>query len=240
MFHDTISDMLTRIRNAGMVKHATVYIPLTRLSQQLCQILEKEGYINSFRRESVIQSANIRPPLIVLPKPPKDDLSEKPQDTEDTQDPNDAKDALASESALAPEEVLAPVAVTLRAETESEPEVTTKSEVKTESETVKASEAVPEVEAVASSSTVIATRVATGSEVFLAVELKYSGAMRKPSITNLRRISKPGLRIYTRAQDIPQVLGGMGILILSTSQGLMTDREARARRLGGEILCSVW
>jgi small subunit ribosomal protein S8 len=134
MFNDTISDVLTRVRNAGMVKSATVRIPLTRLSQQLCQILEKEGYIASFQREGD----------------------------------------------------------------------------------------------------------ATNDSAFLSIHLKYSGPQRKPCITNLRRISTPGLRIYTNAQDIPKVLGGMGILILSTSKGLMTDREARYRRIGGEIVCSVW
>jgi len=134
MFNDTISDVLTRIRNAGMVKSPTVRIPLTRLSQELCQILEKEGYIASFQRESD----------------------------------------------------------------------------------------------------------ATGNSAFLSIHLKYSGAQRKPCITNLRRISTPGLRIYTKAQDTPKVLGGMGIVILSTSKGLMTDREARSRRIGGEIVCSVW
>ena len=134
MFNDTISDVLTRIRNAGMVKSATVRIPLTRLSQQLCQILEKEGYIASFQREGG----------------------------------------------------------------------------------------------------------AVNDSAFLSIHLKYSGPQRKPCITNLRRISTPGLRIYTNAQDIPKVLGGMGILILSTSKGLMTDREARYRRIGGEIVCSVW
>ena len=53
-------------------------------------------------------------------------------------------------------------------------------------------------------------------------------------------MSKPGLRVYTKATDVPRVLGGMGIAILSTNQGLMTDREARKRRVGGEILCHVW
>ena len=153
MFNDTISDVLTRIRNAGMVKSATVRIPLTRLSQQLCQILEREGYIASFQRDS---------------------------------------------------------------------ETTTERALKgTES----------------------ATGPVDGSArpvAFLSIHLKYSGPSRKPCITNLRRVSTPGLRIYTNAQDIPKVLGGMGVLILSTSKGLMTDREARHRRIGGEILCSVW
>jgi ribosomal protein S8 len=56
----------------------------------------------------------------------------------------------------------------------------------------------------------------------------------------MQRVSKPGLRVYTKATDVPRVLGGMGIAILSTNQGLMTDREARQRRVGGEILCHVW
>jgi small subunit ribosomal protein S8 len=134
MFNDTISDVLTRIRNAGMVDSSTVRIPLTRMSQQLCHVLEKEGFISSFQRDET--------------------TSEGPS--------------------------------------------------------------------------------------FLTLHLKYSGPERKPCITNLRRISSPGLRIYTNYKDIPKILGGMGIMILSTSQGLMTDREARFRRIGGEILCSVW
>jgi len=134
MFNDPISDVLTRIRNAGMVRNTTVRVPLTKISQQLCQILEKEGFIASFQRET--------------------------------------------------------------ANNEERP--------------------------------------------FLIINLKYSGTERKPCITNLRRVSSPGLRIYTNSQNIPKVLGGMGIMILSTSKGLMTDREARFRRIGGEILCSIW
>jgi small subunit ribosomal protein S8 len=53
-------------------------------------------------------------------------------------------------------------------------------------------------------------------------------------------VSKPGLRVYTAADDVPRVLGGMGIAVLSTNQGLLTDRQARERRVGGEILCQVW
>ena len=73
----------------------------------------------------------------------------------------------------------------------------------------------------------------------LSLTLKY-GQNRERSIAGLRRISKPGLRVYTKASDVPRVLGGMGIAILSTNQGLMTDREARQRHVGGEILCHVW
>lgn len=75
---------------------------------------------------------------------------------------------------------------------------------------------------------------------FLTLTLKYQGRNKKPYITTLRRISKPGLRIYSNYKEIPKVLGGMGIVILSTSQGIMTDREAREKQIGGEILCYVW
>nr|YP_010715502.1 ribosomal protein S8 [Todea barbara]WDE24620.1 ribosomal protein S8 [Todea barbara] len=70
--------------------------------------------------------------------------------------------------------------------------------------------------------------------------LKYQGRKRKPYITALKRISKPGLRMYSNHQEIPRVLGGMGIVILPTSHGLVTDREARQKQIGGEILCYVW
>ncbi|MEI8001053.1 MAG: 30S ribosomal protein S8 [Actinomycetes bacterium] len=73
----------------------------------------------------------------------------------------------------------------------------------------------------------------------LRIVLKYTQD-RKRTISGLRRVSKPGLRVYSKATDVPRVLGGMGIAILSTNQGLMTDREARQRRVGGEILCHVW
>nr|BAK86744.1 ribosomal protein S8 [Sciadopitys verticillata]BAW34556.1 ribosomal protein S8 [Sciadopitys verticillata]BCK60725.1 ribosomal protein S8 [Sciadopitys verticillata] len=63
---------------------------------------------------------------------------------------------------------------------------------------------------------------------------------KKKYITTLKRISKPGLRIYSNSREIPKVLGGMGIVILSTSQGIMTDREARHKKIGGELLCYVW
>lgn len=129
MVNDTISDMLTRIRNASLIKNRAVSVPLTRLSQRICQILEAEGFIESFQRASNRE---------------------------------------------------------------------------------------------------------------LVVSLKYRGPESKPCITNLRRISKPGLRIYTNHKDIPKILGGMGVIIISTSRGVMTDREARFYGVGGEVLCSVW
>lgn len=138
MVNDTISDMLTRIRNANLAYKTSVSLSKTKVHERICEILEKEGFIEKF-----YSSEN---------------------------SPNE-----------------------------------------------------------------------------LIVDLKYqqtssfgSGGLGKPCITNLKRISKPGLRIYTNSREIPKVLGGMGILILSTSKGLMTDRQARKARLGGEILCSVW
>ena len=129
MVNDTISDVLTRIRNGCLIQSQVISIPLTRYSQQICHTLEKEGFIDSFQRTS-------------------------------------------------------------------------------------------------------------NNEII--VKLKYKGSNKRSCITNLRRISKPGLRVYANKKQIPTVLGGMGILILSTSQGIMTDREARFRGIGGEILCSIW
>jgi len=73
----------------------------------------------------------------------------------------------------------------------------------------------------------------------LEIKMKYSPE-RVRTISGIRRISKPGLRVYTKADRLPRVLGGLGVAVLSTSQGLMTDREARERRMGGEVLCYVW
>ena len=71
------------------------------------------------------------------------------------------------------------------------------------------------------------------------IELKY-GPRREHVITNLKRISKPGMRVYCSHQKTPRVLRGLGIAIISTSRGIMTDREARKAGLGGEVLCHVW
>ncbi len=73
----------------------------------------------------------------------------------------------------------------------------------------------------------------------LTVTMKYSPE-RARVISGVKRVSKPGLRVYTKADRVPRVLGGLGVAVLSTSQGLMTDREARKRRMGGEVLCYVW
>ncbi len=73
----------------------------------------------------------------------------------------------------------------------------------------------------------------------LAIDMKYSPE-RERTISGIKRVSKPGLRVYKKSGEIPRVLGGLGVAVLSTSQGLMTDREARRRHVGGEILCYVW
>ena len=73
----------------------------------------------------------------------------------------------------------------------------------------------------------------------LTINLKY-GPNRERSIAGLRRISKPGLRVYAKSNALPKVLGGLGIAIISTSQGLMTDRQANSHSVGGEVLAFVW
>lgn len=73
----------------------------------------------------------------------------------------------------------------------------------------------------------------------LEIKMKYTPE-RKRTISGLKRVSKPGLRIYMRSEKLPRVLGGLGVAVVSTSQGLFTDKEARSRGLGGEVLCFVW
>jgi small subunit ribosomal protein S8 len=73
----------------------------------------------------------------------------------------------------------------------------------------------------------------------LTIQMKYS-ADRARTISGMKRVSKPGLRVYRNASSVPRVLGGLGVAVLSTSQGLMSDREARKRHVGGEVLCYVW
>ncbi len=79
-----------------------------------------------------------------------------------------------------------------------------------------------------------------GIKCNLTIALKYKGKNRQPLINALKRVSKPGLRVYANHKELPRVLGGIGIAIISTSSGIMTDREARRQGLGGEILCYVW
>lgn len=135
LINDSVSDMLTRIRNATLAKKSNVNIPFTNLNQELAKILENEGFIQSFQ---IAESNDI---LIRLKYSSKQ---------------------------------------------------------------------------------------------------LYKGKTKESCITNLRRISKPGLRIYASYREIPRILGGTGIVIISTPSGVMTDRDARSRKLGGELLCSVW
>lgn len=74
----------------------------------------------------------------------------------------------------------------------------------------------------------------------LLLSLKYKGKEREPVITSLKRISRPGLRVYANRKELPRVLGGLGIAIISTSQGVLTDNKARHQGLGGEVLCYIW
>lgn len=138
MVNDTISDMLTRIRNACLMKKSTVVIPLTRMNQKIVQILEKEGFIQGFQI-SQLDSFN----SLILK------LKYRSKET-------------------------------------------------------------------------------------------YLGKKKESCITNLKRLSKPGLRLYSNHKEIPRILGGAGIVVLSTPQGIMTDREARSLGIGGELLCSIW
>tara|TARA_B100001123_G_scaffold437432_1_gene569634 strand:+ start:1325 stop:1750 length:426 start_codon:yes stop_codon:yes gene_type:complete len=76
-------------------------------------------------------------------------------------------------------------------------------------------------------------------QALLKLTLKYD-AERSPAITGVKRVSKPGLRIYSKAGDIPRVMGGVGVSVVSTPQGLMTGSEAYRKKIGGEVLCFVW
>jgi len=75
---------------------------------------------------------------------------------------------------------------------------------------------------------------------YIIISLKYKGKYKKPIITELKRISKPGLRVYANHKELPKVLGGIGIAIISTSKGVMTDKNARQYGIGGEVICYIW
>jgi len=132
MINDTISDMLTRIRNANMIKHQIVEIPFTKMSNNIAQILKEEGYIESF--ESYTEN----------------------------------------------------------------------------------------------------------SKKLLFISLKYKGSKRLPVIEKINRVSKPGLRIYSNSKNLPNILGNLGVAIISTSQGLMTNIRARELGISGEVLFYIW
>ena len=79
-----------------------------------------------------------------------------------------------------------------------------------------------------------------GLQGSIKIVLKYVNGKQTPVINGLKRISKPGLRVYARCEELPKVLGGLGIAIISTSKGLMTDKEARKNAIGGEVLAYIW
>jgi small subunit ribosomal protein S8 len=132
MSHDSVADMLTKIRNASLVKHQIVQLPLTNLTKEIAKVLLSEGFIVSFEE------------------------------------------------------------------------------------------------------------LKNGANSSLLLVLKYTGKDRIPKITNIQRVSKPGLRVYKNAKKMPRVLGGFGTAIISTSKGLVTDQFARQENIGGEVLCFIW
>lgn len=79
-----------------------------------------------------------------------------------------------------------------------------------------------------------------GPQGSIKITLKYVNGKQQPVIAGLKRISKPGLRVYAKSEELPKVLGGLGIAIISTSKGLMTDKEARKQMIGGEVLAYIW
>jgi small subunit ribosomal protein S8 len=129
---DTISDMLTRIRNATMVKHQIVQIPATKMSLAIASILKEEGFIEDF-------------------------------------------------------------------------ESYTENQFK-----------------------------------YLLISLKYIGKSRQPVICKIKRVSKPGLRVYSSSKELPRILDNLGIAIISTSNGVMTNLKAKELGIGGEVLCYIW
>ena len=132
MVTDTISDMLTRIRNATMVKHQIVQVPATKMSLAIASILKEEGFIEDF-------------------------------------------------------------------------ESYTENKLK-----------------------------------YLLISLKYTGKSREPVICKIKRVSKPGLRVYANSKELPKVLDNLGIAIISTSKGVMTNLTAKELGVGGEVLCYIW
>ena len=132
MVNDTISDMLTRIRNANMVKHQIVQIPETNMSRAIAEILKEEGFIENF--ENYIEN----------------------------------------------------------------------------------------------------------QKKYLLISLKYVGKSKKPIICKIKRISKPGSRVYSKSKQLPKVLNNLGIAIISTPKGVMTNLKAKELGIGGEILCYIW
>jgi small subunit ribosomal protein S8 len=176
MINDTISDMLTRIRNASIIRKKTVLIPYTRINFKIAEILEKEGYIQSFEVRQQLSEQKLQKIL---------------------------------------------------SKNQRELKLYLKYYKKYKTNFYKL--------------TGVKNKKAFSDFKNLIKLLKgKQGSKKTPCITNLKRISKPGLRIYVNHKELPRVLAGAGIYVLSTSRGILTDREARFQGIGGEVLCTIW
>ncbi len=82
--------------------------------------------------------------------------------------------------------------------------------------------------------------VENGTQDVMKITLKYGADKKEKVISGIKKISKPGLKVYVKADEVPRVLGGLGVAIISTSKGIMSDKEARKQRIGGEVICYVW
>ena len=207
MFNDTISDVLTRIRNANLRKKARVFIPFTKISYQICQILDKQGFIKSFKIYKREPSKTNKFTKIIL------------LNLKYIRQKRLTIDDLRLERYLTRVKIIEQNyfqhAENLRARAKA-----------------------------------LKYRFNQPRKPFIPKFRRFSKAFHrrnrflfteiKPCFSNLRRISKPGLRVYANYKEIPQILGSRGIVIVSTSQGVMTGKEAQKRRIGGELLCSIW
>jgi small subunit ribosomal protein S8 len=182
MVNDTISDMLTRIRNSSLVKKRNTAIEYTKLNLKIAEILEKEGFIQNFEIQK------------------KDFLKKKSKKIENF------KNTLVTIKELK---------INLKYYKKFRTKYYKLNHIKSE-------------------------KALTTFKNLVKLLRGKQGRQTTSCITNLRRISKPGLRIYANHKELPKILGGIGIVILSTSQGILTDRQARFRGIGGEILCSIW
>jgi ribosomal protein S8 len=287
MVNDSISDMLTRIRNACLAKKSSVYIPYTKLNEQIAQILEKEGFIQAFQISFKTSKVNRPPRLGSLNRFSSSSLSQSSGNNIGFRGQSGASERLlggrsvrqtlssadsnikANASPLPPGGRTGTGSVGDKKTSLSEFEEKGARKAKVSAaQTVNRSKG-PNVEGLAESVSQKAVNLippgsggdntpvaplppGTGGgggepgQEFLLIRLKYrskqlyKGKKKESCITNLRRISKTGLRIYTNHKEIPRILGGAGIVIISTPEGIMTDREARSRGIGGEVLCSVW
>ena len=256
MFNDTISDMLTRIRNANLIKSKKVSIPFTRISHQICQILEKEGFIKSFKvkysKEVYLylkyKRKGKKPGTINLRRISKGKQGNKPGTTnlqqiskgEQGKKPETTNLRLIKKSVPLYGKGKKPETTNLqqisKGEQGKKPETTNLQQI-SKGEQGKKPETT-NLRLIKKSVPLYGKGKKPGTTNLL--RIKKPGQGKKQGITNLRRISKPGLRIYANHKEIPKVLGGMGVVIVSTSQGIMTGQEAQVRHIGGELLCSVW